>query len=225
LGNGFRAILSLRETVVLASVAENTVRKDIEDKVLWPVRCLHEDNSRLRFRWVDVFLFAAVYRNLTLNKKMRKIALDRLENCVAPTFRKPHMRFLEMDHDIEIWERPSSLLTNCGAMALDNYVFIDFDRVRDDLNPRVDLYARGLSKIDEKTDTFGGEAVFKNTRLPVRHIGKMALNGEPIEEIIDDYPYLTPDDVTFAMLYSEAHPNLGRPRSTLGETSDKISPG
>ncbi len=223
-GHGFRAILSLRETVVLASVAETAVRKDIEDKILWPVRLEHEE-GKPRFRWVDVFLLAAVYRNHHLSKKMRKLALDRLENCVAPSFRRSSLCIIHMDSDHAIWEKPSNLITNCNAMALDDYVYLDFGRVRDDLTPRVDLYARGLSKIDEKPDTFDGEAVFKNTRLPVRHIGKMASNGEPVDSILEDYPYLSEDDIMFAKLYAEAHPNIGRPPGKLGEISGKISPG
>jgi uncharacterized protein (DUF433 family) len=223
-GRSFRAILSLRETVILASVAENAIRKDIEDKILWPVRCEHDD-SKPRFRWVDVFLLAAVYRNDHLSKKMRKIALDSLENCVAPSYRRSSILMAHMDSDHAIWEKPSELITDCHAMGLGGYLYLDFGRVRDDLTPRVDLYARGLSKTDERSDTFGGEAVFKNTRLPVRHIGKMASNGEPVDSILEDYPYLSEDDITFAKLYAEAHPNIGRPPLRLGETSGgKISP-
>ncbi|MBR0797351.1 DUF433 domain-containing protein [Bradyrhizobium jicamae] len=221
-GDGFRAILSLRETVVLADVAENAVRKDIEDKVLWPVR--FEDKPR--FRWVDVFLLAAVYRNHLLNRKMRKYALDRLENCVAPTFRKTNSKcFAPMNRLMTIWERPSKFVIGCEVMELDSYVYLDFNRVRSDLTPRVDLYARGLSRIDENENIFGGDAVFKNTRLPVRHIGKLAISGEPIESILEDYPYLDEDDVNFAAIYHSAHPPVGRPRSVRGDKVDKISPG
>ena len=217
-GKSFRAILSLRETVVLASVAENAIRKDIEDKILWPVRCEHND-SKPSFRWVDVFLLAAVYGSHHLSKKMRKIALDSLENCVAPSYRRSAVCLPQMDYDCEIWEKPSDLITDCHAMTLGGYVYLDFGRVRDDLTPRVDLYARGLSKTDERPGTFGGEAVFKNTRLPVRHIGKMASSGEALVSILEDYPYLSEDDVTFAKLYAEAHPNIGRPPLRQGETS------
>jgi uncharacterized protein (DUF433 family) len=221
-GDGFRAILSLRETVVLADVAENAVRKDIEDKVLWPVR--FEDKPR--FRWVDVFLVAAVYRNHLLNRKMRKYALDRLENCVAPTFRKDSgVCTANFSRWATIWERPSDYLVGCEVMELDSYVYLDFNRVRSDLTPRVDLYARGLSRIDEKNDTMGGHAVFKNTRLSVLHIGKLAAGGEPVDNIIEDYPYLDEDDVKFAEIYYIAHPPVGRPRSATGDKVDKIPIG
>jgi uncharacterized protein (DUF433 family) len=41
--------------------------------------------------------------------------------------------------------------------------------------------------------------VFKNTRLPVAHVGKMARADVPLEQIIEDYPYLSVDDVMMAM--------------------------
>ena len=56
----------------------------------------------------------------------------------------------------------------------------------------------------------GGEAVFKNTRLSVKHVGKMREDGEKIEDILEDYPYLRENDVEFARLYFKSHPN-GRP--------------
>jgi uncharacterized protein (DUF433 family) len=41
----------------------------------------------------------------------------------------------------------------------------------------------------------------------------MRARCEPVERIIEDYPYLTPDDVEFARLCTEAHPVVGRPKS------------
>jgi uncharacterized protein (DUF433 family) len=36
----------------------------------------------------------------------------------------------------------------------------------------------------------GGETVFPNSRLTVRRIGLLLQNGESIDEIKEDYPYL-----------------------------------
>jgi uncharacterized protein (DUF433 family) len=124
-----------------------------------------------------------------------------------------------------IREWPSHFVVGCDLMELDSYVYLDFNKVWRDLTPRVDLYAKGLSRVDEKLNIFSGDAVFKNTRLPVRHIGKLAASGERLESILEDYPYLGADDVNFAVLYHEAHPAVGRPRAHLGDRADKISPG
>jgi uncharacterized protein (DUF433 family) len=219
LGDGIRAILSLREAVLLADVSEKMVRKDLETNVLLPVRPVPA-KDRPCFRWPDVFLLAAVYRNSHLSRDLRKGLFDRLEMLVAPNHRRENFhRFI--DRSYRILELPSQLMTRCERFKVSDYLFIDLDSLFEDVTPRVDLYARGLSWIEEKEGVLGGEATFKGTRLPVRHIGKMFANGESIELILEDYPYLTADDVKFARLYNEAHPSLGRPRTSVEVENDR----
>lgn len=209
---------------MLASVPEGAVRKDIEDNVLSPIRMPRDDN-RPRFRWLDVFRLAAVYRNDFFNRQMRKFVLDALESALAPALPRRKQPRAGMEFHSLIFEKPSALLPPCGNIQLGDYFFLNVDQIRADLNPRADLYARGLSRIEEKSDTLGGEAVFRNTRLPVRHVGGMAAKGEAVEDIVLDYPYLDEDDVAFAVLYHEAHPYVGRPRSAPGERVGKIPAG
>lgn len=221
-GSSFRAALSLRETVLLASVTEKAVRKDIEDHVLRPMRLEHDD-AKLHFRWADVFLFAAVYRNRFMSRDMRKLALDRLEDCVAPSYRRDSSELLTNHIVPTALFDVTNILIECTPLRLDNYVMIDVCSVKNDIGPRVSLYARGLSKIDENPTILGGEPVFKNTRLPVRHVGKMANNGEAIEDILADYPYLDIDGIEFAKLYAEANPARGRPPTTRGTRVETTS--
>ena len=76
---------------------------------------------------------------------------------------------------------------------------------------RADLYKKGLARIVSDKKILGGEPVFQGTRLSVRHIGGMRLNGEPTERILGDYPDLSAEDVEFAALYTRfeaaARPN------------------
>lgn len=58
----------------------------------------------------------------------------------------------------------------------------------------------------------GGEPVFSKSRLSVRHIGALVMNGGT-DEIREDYPYLSEEDIEFAKLYTLAYPKRGRPRS------------
>lgn len=60
----------------------------------------------------------------------------------------------------------------------------------------------GLSRVDERADVLGGDAVFRETRLSVLHIGKMVEAGERVDDILEDYPYLNEDHVKFASFYS-----------------------
>ncbi|WP_315788282.1 DUF433 domain-containing protein [Fischerella sp. JS2] len=58
----------------------------------------------------------------------------------------------------------------------------------------------------------GGETVFPNSRLTVRHIGSMLDRGESLDIIREDYPYLTEEDIKFAQVYVKAYPSVGRPK-------------
>jgi len=211
LEEGIRAVLSLRETVVLAQISEMRIRKDIEKGYLSPLRA---SETRHCFRWPDVFFLAAVYRSDHLTGGARKKVLRQLvETLLAPACRREYDLWHEHLHH-RVWVKPSTLIiTSCDRMMIDSALSLDFAKVLGEVRPRVDLYASGLSRIEEKEGTLGGEAVFKNTRLSVRHIGKMSTSGEPAESILSDYPYLREDDVTFARLYHAAHPMVGRPRS------------
>jgi uncharacterized protein (DUF433 family) len=212
-GDEIRALLSLREAALLADVPEAKIRKDIETGLLSPIKI--ENFERLLFRWADVYVFAAVYRDDLLSGALRQKAFEEFEGLVEPSCRRHFYYSLKAEALMAAkcaWARPSRLFASCDRLKLGDYLFIDFEKVAKDLAPRVDLYAEGLSRIEEREGILGGEPVFRNTRLSVNHIGKMRDKGEPIEEIIKDYPYLRRDDIDFAQLYSKAHPMVGRPR-------------
>jgi uncharacterized protein (DUF433 family) len=212
-GGEIRALLSLREAAVLADVPEAKVRKDIETGLLSPIK--NKNLDRLLFRWADVYVFAAVYTGDLLSGALRKRAFEEFEGLVEPSCRRHFYCSLEVETLMAAkcrWPRPSRLFAPRDRLKLSDYLFIDFEKVAKDVAPRVDLYAEGLSRIEEREGVLGGEAVFRNTRLSVNHIGKMRDNGESIEEIIKDYPYLRKDDIDFAQLHCKAHPVVGRPR-------------
>jgi uncharacterized protein (DUF433 family) len=207
-----RAMLSLRETAVLADVAEAKVRKDIETGFLAPIKSANTE--RLLFRWADVFVFAAIYKGDLLSAALRKKAFEELEGLMEPSDRRHcyyHLDANALMAEKLMWDRPSKLFDSCDRLKLDDYLFIDIKKAAKNLAPRIDLYAEGLARIEEKEGVLGGEAVFKNTRLSVKHIGKMREGGERIEDILEDYPYLRKNDIEFARLYFKSHPTVGRP--------------
>jgi uncharacterized protein (DUF433 family) len=102
-----------------------------------------------------------------------------------------------------------------GGLRHADLVTVDTAPVRAEVAHRLDLYRRGLARIESRRDVLGGEPVFKGTRLSVRHIGGMVANGVPMEEIREDYPDLSEDDVAFATLYARMKPAPGRPAKPL----------
>jgi len=215
--NGVRGRLSLKEAVILADVEEKPVRKDIESGILSETSIHRVAGGRLCVEWDSVFLIASVYGNKHLSSDMRKIAISRIDdmrrNSVEPNWWKRPQDFTNFECSDKM-ERKS--------IPIDRYVTLDLFTACHNVVPRVGLYTYGLTRIEERDDILGGEAVFNNSRLPVTHVGKMLESGETIENIVEDYPYLNDDDVRFSSLYYRAHPATGRPRKS-GDADD-VSP-
>lgn len=97
-------------------------------------------------------------------------------------------------------------------LRIDETLFVDLKPAADRIHWTAALYSSGLdNRIERDPERMGGAPVFKGTRIPVRHIGLMANNGAPIEEILEDYPELEKEDIEFARLFVEANPLMGRP--------------
>src|SRR5262249_61594558 len=94
---------------------------------------------------------------------------------------------------------------------IDDYLEINLGKACTNVRPRINLYADGLNRVEERDPILGGAAVFRDTRVSVLHIGKMAERGVSTTEIMEDYD-LTEGDVEFAKLYFRARPPVGRPR-------------
>lgn len=74
---------------------------------------------------------------------------------------------------------------------------------------RFDAWKRRLSS---DPDIMAGEMVFPCSRLSVRHIGELLERGDSPNDVLEDYPELSPQDVEFSQLFVKAYPRAGRPR-------------
>lgn len=203
-----RRLLSLKETVILAGVAEKEkeVRNDISRGVM-PMTVVRFDNLHLCFALPDVVTFAAVYGNRVFDtREIRKVALAKLHGALSAWTAA------------SLGEEYRSYFHDCGCkhgatVDIDNFVSIELGKACKEVKPRVSLYVEGLERVEENDSILGGAAVFNGSRISVLHIGKMADRGVNVAEILEDYPTLTDGDVEFAKLYYRAHPPVGRPRS------------
>jgi uncharacterized protein (DUF433 family) len=74
-------------------------------------------------------------------------------------------------------------------------------------------FAAWRERLVSDPDILGGELVFPNSRLSVRHIGEILERGELPDAVREDYPYLADEDLELARLYVKAYPNVGRPKT------------
>ena len=59
-----------------------------------------------------------------------------------------------------------------------------------------------FSRISHDIEIMGGKACIKGTRVTVGMILTQIGEGKPIKDMLDDYPYLTHEDIMQAILYA-----------------------
>ncbi|MGQ4895031.1 MAG: DUF433 domain-containing protein [Candidatus Njordarchaeia archaeon] len=59
-----------------------------------------------------------------------------------------------------------------------------------------------LKRIEVNPKVMGGKPIIKGTRIPVESLLKRLAEGLTLEEILQEYPYLTKEDIRAAILYA-----------------------
>ena len=72
-----------------------------------------------------------------------------------------------------------------------------------------------LKRITARPDVFGGKPIIRDMRIPVELILSLLSQGATVEELLDDYPGLEPEDIRACVAY--AHAVIAR--DTLGTVS------
>ena len=58
-----------------------------------------------------------------------------------------------------------------------------------------------LERIIVDPAIMGGKPVIKGTRIPVDLILRLLAQGTSLEDLVEDYPHLTKEDISAALLY------------------------
>ncbi|HWM91783.1 MAG TPA: DUF433 domain-containing protein [Thermoanaerobaculia bacterium] len=61
-----------------------------------------------------------------------------------------------------------------------------------------------LDRITANPEIFGGKPIIRGMRISVELILSLLAQGVPVEEILDDYPDLEPDDLRACIAYAHA---------------------
>lgn len=60
----------------------------------------------------------------------------------------------------------------------------------------------GLDRITFDPMIMGGQACIRGMRIPVSLVVNLVANGKPVEEILEEYPDLEPEDIRQSLLYA-----------------------
>jgi uncharacterized protein (DUF433 family) len=61
------------------------------------------------------------------------------------------------------------------------------------------------------TQVRAGEPVIRGTRIPVYMLAELSVQGAPAQELLEDYPSLTPESLEAALAFARLYPRRGRP--------------
>ena len=86
------------------------------------------------------------------------------------------------------------------------------DRVARDAARKLARFEAWKKKLVTDEDILGGEPVFPRSRLAVRHVGGVLMRGASVDEVREDYPTLTDEDLELSTIFTRAYPPMGRPR-------------
>jgi uncharacterized protein (DUF433 family) len=90
---------------------------------------------------------------------------------------------------------------------------LDVGNLEAKLRERVAAFEAWKNGVVVDEAILGGEPVFPRSRLAVRHVGEMLRRGTERSEILEDYPYLSNEDLDFALFFTTAYPRIGRPHA------------
>jgi uncharacterized protein (DUF433 family) len=82
---------------------------------------------------------------------------------------------------------------------------VRLDRVTKDAGGKLTRFEAWKMKLVTDENILGGEPVFPKSRLAVRHVGGMLLQGAPVNEVREDYPNLKDEDIEFSTIFTRAY--------------------
>ena len=179
-------MFTVPELSALLGVSERWVRKEIELGVLPGA-----SPPRLAFdAAVCLLVFNTFEPVWPLSTSGRKNLFTSVRNALAHSH-----------------SEPADLVLKNGLVRVQVKSFVA------DVRSRVESFLRWKEqRVSVNPKILGGEPVFMGSRLSIRHIGGLPASEKP--GILEDYPYLSEEDIHFAGVFSRAYPRMGRPRES-----------
>lgn len=186
-------LFSATEAAALTGVPVTLVRKEIERKVIRPKRV-----QKLR-RVVELELYDLFYLRVLseLDLEFSARVRTRLRNRIVHHCSQRH---------------------HSGELVVSGLLTLKIGEAESSVLDMLRRFVAWRDRLASDAEVLGGEVVFPNSRLSVRHIGGILERGESIEAVREDYPQLTDEDLELARLYVKAYPNVGRPKARQAAT-------
>lgn len=142
----------------------------------------------------------------------------RLRRDVGPTLSASARRALYVELRRLLPENP-----RLAAVAL-GPVTVTLTEAVDAVRRRLAQVIRAGRHVSIRPDVRAGEPVVRGTRVPVYVLADLADQGAPREELLEDYPAVSPQALDAALLYARLHPRRGPRRPAPWHTAPPAQP-
>lgn len=115
-------------------------------------------------------------------------------------------RILLYQRLVKAWE------AKANNLEIARFFILQIDNISQELLTLTEEFYQWKNQLINDTNIKGGETVFPKSRLSVRYIGNLLKRGETVENIREDYPFLSEEDLKFALVFINAYPSQGRPK-------------
>jgi len=97
----------------------------------------------------------------------------------------------------------------------DIQLFVQCTGFRQIVDRNLAAFRWGKRRVVSLPEVLGGEPVFRGTRVPLQQVASLFRKGVPKQEIVEDFPNLSEQDLAYARLFSRLGEKPGRPRKRL----------
>jgi uncharacterized protein (DUF433 family) len=102
-------------------------------------------------------------------------------------------------------------------------VILNLQRAIEEVEERMKLLQRMQERIEINPAVCGGEPVFRGTRIMVHGLARKLGEGSTIQELVEDHPRISEDDIHLAVQYAKLYPRRGRPHGPWPKGMKRIS--
>jgi uncharacterized protein (DUF433 family) len=184
--------LTTTEAAVVAGITLRNVNRAIDEKIL-PEALYTAGKSGARRINAEACVFLSFY----FEAAHRLTSEERLRIIVAAS----QQRSTEPESDLEEqWLIRQEFLT------------IDLAPFLSGVRQRLARLKAARELVVEDPEILNGTPVIRGTRVPVYDVAALANAGEPIKDLLEDYPRINANAICLAQLFAEANPLQGKPR-------------
>lgn len=180
--------LTPREAAFVTELSEKTINQAIDRNEIEPLPARRRDDAGRALGYPDL-----VYLRLRIK--------------VGPLLSPEGKRRLREEITEAVREGPRPSTVDMGGVKVT--VAYEIEVVEE----RLTELARARSFVVTDPRVRAGEPVVRGTRIEVQTLADLANQGVSREDLLEDFPSLTPESLDAALLYARTYPRRGRPRS------------